>query len=143
MMERKITLAIDSNLENVPLVAATINKLCSFIRLSDLASYQIEVCVVEAVNNAIKHAYRNEGGHEVEVVITLHQNKLIVDICDQGRTMKQESKTFLDFDPSDLKNLPEGGMGLFIINSIMDELNYRTCRGKNTLTMTKFVSVET
>jgi serine/threonine-protein kinase RsbW len=137
-MQSRIKLTIDSNLDNVPLIATTVNKLCSFIPLSDVESYQIEVCVVEAVNNAIKHAYLNERGHEVEVIFTLYTNKLIIDICDVGRVMEHENQPCLDFDPTDINNLPESGMGLFIIDSIMDELTYRTQQGKNILTMTKF-----
>lgn len=137
-MQSRIKLTIDSNLDNVPLIATTVNKLCSLIPLSDVESYQIEVCVVEAVNNAIKHAYLNERGHDVEVIFTLYMNKLIIDICDLGRVMEQENKPCLDFDPNDINNLPESGMGLFIIDSIMDELTYRTQQGKNILTMTKF-----
>lgn len=142
-MRRRIKLTIDSNLENVSLIATTLNKLCSLIPLSDVESYQIEACVVEAVNNAIEHAYRNERGHEVKVLFTIYPNKLVIDVCDIGRTMKEENKQYLDFDPNDIKNLPESGMGLFIINSIMDGLTYRTRKGRNILTMTKLFNMAT
>jgi len=137
-MEKKIKLTISSSLENVPLLASAVNKLCSFIPLSGVESYQVEVCIVEAVNNAIKHAYENKPGYDVEVVFTLHPDKLILDICDFGRAMEQRNKPYLDFDPNDLKNLPEEGIGLFIIETIMDDVSYRSDEGKNTLTMTKF-----
>jgi serine/threonine-protein kinase RsbW len=137
-MQSRIKLTIDSNMDNVPLIATTVSRLCSLIPFSDVESYQVEVCVVEAVNNAIKHAYLNEGGHEVGVIFTVYTNKLIIDICDAGKVMEQKNKPSLDFDPDDVKNLPESGMGLFIIDSIMDELTYKSQQGKNVLTMTKF-----
>lgn len=136
-MQSRIKLTIDSNMDNVPLIATAVSRLCSLIPFSDIESYQVEVCVVEAVNNVIKHAYHNEGGHEVDVIFTVYTNKLIIDICDAGKVMEQKNKPCLDFDPDDVKNLPESGMGLFIIDSIMNELTYKSQQGKNVLTMTK------
>ena len=136
-MERRIKLTIGSSLENVPLLTGVINGLCSFIPLSDIESYQVEVCIVEAVNNAIKHAYDNKPGYDVEVVFTLHTDRLVLEICDYGRAMEQMVKSSLDFDQNDVKNLPEGGMGLFIIEAVMDDVSYRSYDGRNTLTMTK------
>jgi serine/threonine-protein kinase RsbW len=137
-MQSRIRLTIDSNLDNVPLVATTVTRLCSLVTFSDVESYQVELCVVEAVNNAIKHAYLKEGGHEVDVIFTIYENKLMIDISDSGKAMGEMKKPCLDFDPYDIKNLPESGMGLFIIDSMMDEWNYKSQHGKNVLTMTKF-----
>ena len=138
-MERKIKLTIDSNPENIPFLAGALNKLCSFVPLSDVESYQIEVSAIEAVNNAIEHAYDNKPGCSIEVIFTLCPDKLTLDICDYGRMMEYESQTSLEFDPHDLINIPVRGMGLFIVKSIMDEVSYRSDQGKNTLTMTKFL----
>jgi serine/threonine-protein kinase RsbW len=138
-MERKIKLAIDSNPENIPLLAGALNKLCSLVPLSDVESYQIEVSAVEAVNNAIEHAYDNKPGYGIEVVFTLYPDKLTLDICDFGRMMEHETQSSLEFTPSDLKSLPERGMGLFVMKSVMDEVDYRSDQGKNILRMTKFL----
>jgi len=54
MEPKKIKLTIDSDLTHVFLVGLAVNKICSHIPLTELQSYQIETCVVEAVNNTIK-----------------------------------------------------------------------------------------
>lgn len=142
---KRIKLVIDSNLEDVSLIGIVINKLCSSIPLSDTDSYQIELCVVEAVNNSIEHAYRNEKGHEVEVVFTLYPDRLIVDVCDTGKPMDQEcmeqkDPSPLEIDPNDLDNIAEQGRGLPIIKEIMDSMTYKTESGKNYLTLIKNIS---
>jgi serine/threonine-protein kinase RsbW len=137
MESREIKLIIDSNLENVFLVGLAINSICSHTLLSDLESYHMEVCVVEAVNNMIKHAYNNETGHEVEVDIALYSDRIVFRLCDRGKVMESLDQPELNIDPDDLENLPEEGMGMFIIYEIMDTVTYEQFSGCNMLTITK------
>ena len=139
---RRIKLVIDSRLENVSLIGLIINKLCSSIPLSDTESYQVELCVVEAANNSIEHAYGMEQGHEVEVIFTLHSDRLIVDVCDTGKPMEKEyieqnDVSLLEIDPNDIDNVAEQGRGIPIMKHIMDTMTYKTERGRNCLTLTK------
>jgi serine/threonine-protein kinase RsbW len=141
---RRITLAITSDLQNVPLIGQAIQRLCCLTPLSDLESHQIALCVVEAVNNAIVHAYGRETEHEVEVIFDQYSDRLIVQICDAGKTMdpkclEPQAASPLDFDPRCLERLPERGLGLAIIRNTMDEVTYTTSHGKNILTLTRFL----
>lgn len=134
----KIKIIISSSVKNIPLVGAIVNKLCSFTPLSELESYKIELCVVEACNNSIEHAYKNQCNHEIEIEISLSIDQIKFQICDYGKPMNGQIKvTKFEFDPNDIKNLPEGGMGLYIMNCIMDEVRYQRGRGKNILTLVK------
>lgn len=142
MSERRIRLAITSDLHNVPLVGQTVERLCSLIPLSDIDSHQIALCVVEAVNNAIVHAYSKETQHEVEVIFRQYPDHLILQICDTGRAMdpkrlEPQTSSPLDFDPCRLSSVPEKGLGLAIIKVTMDDVTYTTSEGKNILTLTR------
>jgi len=136
---KSIKLTIDSNLENVSLLGAAINKLSSLLLFSDVESYEIEVSVVEAVNNAIIHAYSNQKGNNVEVIFTVYPERVDIDICDTGMTMEKKNIPFLNFDPDHRENLPEKGMGFFVINRFMDKVSYTRSKGKNILRLTKFL----
>lgn len=144
MSERRITLAITSDLRNVPLIGQAIQRLCSLTPLSDVEAHQIALCVVEAVNNAIVHAYDREAEHEVQVIFDQYSDRLIVQICDAGRTMdpkhlSPQTASPLDFDPHCLEHIPERGLGLAIIRKTMDDVTYTTSHGKNILTLTRFL----
>lgn len=149
MIEKRIRMIIDSNLEDVQLVSNVINRLCTLGPLTDEEVFQIELSVVESVNNVIKHAYNNERGHDVEIVFTLYANRVTFDVCDTGRSMDPKQmirgdKSPLDFDPTALNMLPEGGLGLAIIREVMDGAAYSRCQEKNILTLTKrFIVHET
>ncbi|WP_300670128.1 ATP-binding protein [Desulfoluna sp.] len=137
MESKKITFSIDSNLRDVALIGLSINKICSQIPLSDVEVYQIEACVVEAINNTIEHAYKNSSGNPVEVKLNLGIDRITFEVCDIGIRMMASHTPSLDFDPDDLENLPEGGMGLFIIQQVMDQVDYTSGNGQNILKMTK------
>jgi serine/threonine-protein kinase RsbW len=144
-MDRKeIKVIIESDLKNVFLISTVIGKLCSLAPFSSIEAFQLELCVAEAVNNTIKHAYNNEPNHQVEITFTLDPNRLTFEICDTGRAMDakylaQKGTPSFIFDPDDLANLPEGGMGLSIISEIMDEVLYVTAGGRNKLILIKLL----
>ena len=138
---KKIKLIIDSDLHNVSLIGMTTNRLCSLSPFLDAESYNIELCVVEAVNNCIIHAYENKNGYEVEVVFSFNSKTLTIEVCDTGKSMdpeflKTNNIPSLEINPDDF-DIPEGGRGLAIIHQIMDKVAYRSVKGKNILSMIK------
>ncbi|MDY0040525.1 MAG: ATP-binding protein [Desulforhabdus sp.] len=132
-LSRTIKFTIDSRLEHVALLGLAVRSICAPLPLSPTEVYQIELSVVEAANNIIKHAYRGQPGHAVEVIATISADHLIVEICDSGIPIPKERRTAADYDPTDVLNLPESGMGLHIIHTAMDKVEYERHGHKNIL----------
>jgi len=143
MKQRKIVFSIESDMKNVSLIGMTINKLCSLIPFSEVEAYQVELCVVEAVNNCIEHAYGNQRGYQVEVVFALENDKLVVNVCDTGKSMDEKAVekadvAQLNIDPDNFHTMAEQGRGLPIMKQIMDTITYNTNDdGQNCLTLIK------
>jgi len=138
-MREEIPLEFESSTENIPLVSAMVNNLCSNLGLDKLQTYRIELCVVEACVNVIEHAYKEEPGHKVRLVIKVEKDneggkKLLFRLYDRGIPM--DSK-FLHSHEPELPNLSEGGRGLLIIKNFMDEVDYYSQNGENVLVMVK------
>ena len=142
MINGKIKLVIDSDLSDVLLIGLSINRICLEIPVSEIQAYQIEVCVVEAVNNTIKHAYGKEKGHDVEVLVDVNEERIFFHISDTGRQMQWDGKLDFEFDPEDRENCPEGGMGLFIMRQVMDEVKYSSSQGRNVLSLIKHFALD-
>jgi len=139
MSQRQIKLTIDSCLDDVFLVGLATSKTCSYIRMTELECYQMEVSVVEAVTNVIKHSYGGESGHDVEVVVKLQKEQVVIEVTDTGKPLAEsdiritrDARAQFDFD-----RLSDGGRGLFIMGSYMDEMGYHIEDGRNTLTLVK------
>lgn len=74
----------------------------------------------EAFNNVAVHGFRDIPPGPVQIEVDWDDEKLTITIVEEGHS----------FDPNavaapDLDALPEGGMGLFIMRSCMDQLDYR------------------
>lgn len=99
----------------------------------------VTISLTEAINNVIKHSYKGEPNHLIEVKVSKIDNLLNIVIVDTGSPRPNLDVRELDFDPSDIDNLPEGGMGLFIIKQLMDEMSYYTINGENYFALKKWL----
>jgi serine/threonine-protein kinase RsbW len=132
-----IRLTIDSQLDQVFLVGQAVGTICAASPLETAKAREVEAAVVEAVNNAIEHAYGNEKGHAVEVVVTLQPHRIVFQICDAGRTMNQAPAILAAGSDRGTEDLKEGGRGFLIMRSFMDEVSYTQVGGRNVLTLVK------
>ncbi len=130
-----VTLRIDSQLEHVALIGVAVRAICAAVPLDDDEAASVELCVVEAVNNAVEHAY-GEAGHPVEVNLGLAAETLQIVVRDCGRRMDW-TRACAQADAYAADALNEGGRGLFIIRSLMDRVSYRLADGWNELAMHK------
>lgn len=135
---RMIKLVSDSRVENIPLMGGAVRGIAATLSLDETSCYHLELCVVEAVTNVMKHAYHGRAGHCVEVEILCRQDRITFRIHDMGECMAPAKAALPEFDPEDLETVPEHGMGRFIMDALMDEVHYETVNGRNTLTLTKF-----
>jgi serine/threonine-protein kinase RsbW len=133
-----LDLRIASELANVALLGGAIRAACEAVGLTVQAASEVELSVVEAVNNVIEHAYGLASDGQVWVSLEVEAGSLEIEICDRGEAMPASvlaSASAPRFDPTDLPQLPEGGMGLGIVTALMDEVRYRSDGGQNVLTL--------
>jgi len=142
----RIELTIDSKLGDVFLAGLLVNSACRFTGLGEVEAYRMELCVVEAVNNAIHHAYHERPGNRVAVSLALYPDRMEFAITDQGDPIPADALETMrrvvaeDLDPFSCQELPENGLGLQIMLEVMDEVNYRSSGGTNTLDLIKRTS---
>ncbi len=136
MPSKSITLTIDSDLAQVSLIGQSVNNFYQEV-MPSIDAHQLEICVVEAVNNVIIHAYGRQPGNTVRVCALIHPDCVEIHISDWGTKMPEQSTPTLEFDPTDDTSLPEGGMGLFLIYTTMDRMEYLSEQGINTLILAK------
>jgi len=71
----------------------------------------------EAFNNVAIHGYRDLEPGNVDIEISWTQEQIVIQMSDSGRTFDPDATP-----PPALDELPEGGMGIFIMRSFMDEV---------------------
>jgi len=97
----------------------------------------VELCIVEALTNVVKHAYGGAPGGRVELQIASEGDALELVLADHGRAMPdhaiEHARAGLGRAPAALR---EGGYGLALIVELMDAVAYQRADARNTLTMT-------
>lgn len=135
---KAISFTIKSRLENLLMVRLAVKSIISHVITDEMAASQIELCLVEATTNIITHAYQSKQNQDIRIEVTLEDDHIRFTLIDNGLSAKHLKKNDLQFDFNELNSAPEGGMGLYLIHSIMDEITYTPGNKKNTLTMTKY-----
>lgn len=94
----------------------------------------VELAVSEACTNALRHG-KSSGQETCWAILTfsIHSNRLIVQIEDSGPGFDMDAIPEPDFDAR-----PDGGYGLYIIRSCMDEVSYHRGSPYNSFTMAKY-----
>jgi len=129
---------ITSDYGNVIEINQQIRKYLTDNNLEEHLCNAVEICLTEALNNVIKHSYGGDNSKMIDINIKKDSKFLEIEIVDAGFPRKNLIIKDLDFDPADIENLPEGGMGLFIIKQLMDELSYSSHEGKNYFILKKW-----
>ncbi len=120
-----------------------LNKLAQFIEeLGEKEAYDmalvmnLNLALEEAVSNIILYAYPQKMSEEISIRYTLLDKSIIFVIADNG----------VEFDPTEMKEVDillsaeereVGGLGIFLLHQIMDEVKYERIENKNVLTIKK------
>ncbi|MFH0779063.1 MAG: SpoIIE family protein phosphatase [Candidatus Eisenbacteria bacterium] len=113
-----------------------IDEVCSQSDVPSKTTNSIKLAVDEACANIIKHAYRVEKG-SIDINITAAgPNNLVVSLTDKGESFElQRIRT------PDLRRYVatgrKGGLGLYLMNRLMDEVSYDVTESGNVLVMKK------
>jgi serine/threonine-protein kinase RsbW len=96
----------------------------------------LNLVMEEMVSNVIFYAYPEGKTADIELVAESDGKELTFVLSDKGKEFDPTAKT--DVDPN--KNPAErdiGGMGIYIVKNIMNQVTYQRLEGKNLLTMKK------
>lgn len=129
--------SITSEYHNITVVNKKIKVFCLKELVPQNVIDAVEICLTEALNNVIKHSYEEKPGKKIDLIVGILNNKIEIDILETGLPRINFDKPKLEFDPDDINSAPEGGMGLFIIDSLMNSTFYSSKNGLNVTSFSK------
>ena len=132
--------SILSSFENVANLAEEVSVYCGDVHGTTAdAIDMLRLCVAEALNNVVEHAYSGQDGKPIFAEVSVQPEKFEVLIIDEGKPMPRGGppEAAMDFDLDDLENLPEGGFGWMLIREQMDVVDYERRDGHNILRLEK------
>ena len=101
------------------------------------AQYQVEVAIEEILVNIVSYAGLSaEDGVEIRCDILEDPLRVVVQFLDGGVPFDPLASDDPDITPEGLMER-EGGLGIFMVKKMMDDVSYAYEDGKNTLTILK------
>ena len=133
-MEKSIILAND--IAEVSRLATFIEEVGEAFALTPDVVLNLNLVIEEAVVNIINYAYPKEQHEYIYLSAHLHEGSIVLVLTDTGKefdpTLAPEADITLSADEREI-----GGLGIFLIRQIMNEVKYERIDGKNVLTLGK------
>lgn len=129
-------LIIKNDISEIERLALFIEELGEDLSLNSVLVMNLNLALEEAVSNIILYAYPEKLGEEISIKASKVGEAIIFIISDNG----------VEFDPTVLpdaditlsaEDREIGGLGIFLIRKIMDEVKYERIEGKNVLIIKK------
>lgn len=131
-----VCISLPSKPEYVSIARMTSSVVANKIGFNIEEIEDIKVAVGEACNNAVLHGCEESSNFSVE--FTIGEDKVIIEIRDEGNGFNVDKCPV-----PDICNPKEGGLGIFIIKSLMDDVEVKSSPGNGTIIkMIKHVSEE-
>jgi serine/threonine-protein kinase RsbW len=134
-MDRLFEVTIGSDIAEIPEISARLEAGMQRygFRAEDILDTQL--AVEEAVTNVIFHGYQ-KGGGKIGVTCRISADRVEVQIADSAPRFDPLSIPEPELDAS-IEDRKVGGLGVYLIRRVMDEISYRYENGKNILVLMK------
>ena len=133
-MEKSIILAND--ISEISRLYEFVEEVGNDFELSSDIVFNLNLVLEEAVVNIINYAYPKEEHESIYLSARMHEGSIVLVLTDTGKefdpTAAPEADVTLSADDRQI-----GGLGIFLIRQIMNEVKYERIEGKNVLTLEK------
>lgn len=129
--------ALVSSPEELSSTCQTVDEAARQAGFDDRESYALQLAVCEAAENIFAHGYEPDSPGPIHITIESDPGRLTVILVDSAPPFNPARQD--PGPPSPPDDPPAGGLGLFIMHKIMDEILYTREAGHNRLTLSKWV----
>ena len=133
-MEKSIILSND--ISEISKLNEFVEEIGNEFSLTPDVVFNLNLVLEEAVVNVINYAYPKEEHQSIYLSARLHEDSIILVLTDSGVEFDPTIAPEVDITLS-AEERPIGGLGIFLIRQIMNEVKYDRIDGKNILTLEK------
>jgi serine/threonine-protein kinase RsbW len=134
------TITIESRTDRLVAVREFVSHAAREFGFSDEEVSKIALAVDEACTNVIKHAYKLDPSQKISILISGANGRFDIVVRDHG----------VHFNPGEiqspdmkeyLSHYRRGGLGVYLMKSLMDDVEYRIGPGENNeVRLTKYLA---
>jgi serine/threonine-protein kinase RsbW len=135
---KQYQLKIPSQTDNLELIRNFVSGVAKKVGFDANDTNKIELAIDEACTNVIKHAYKHDEHQDIDVAIKIDYQKIAIIVTDRGDSFRMKDVELPDMKDY-LAELRVGGLGIYLMKTLMDEVDYKTdSKGQNKVKMVKY-----
>ncbi|MBI4631742.1 MAG: ATP-binding protein [Chloroflexi bacterium] len=127
----------------VPARYDRIKQICSFVvdaanvaGLDESSTFQCQIAVDEACTNIIEHGYEGEDKGRIEVICNALPTVLKIELLDQAPPFDLDKVPEPELG-APLEDMKIGGLGIYFMKKMMDDVSFSRENGTNKLSLLK------
>jgi serine/threonine-protein kinase RsbW len=128
-----LSIVMTNELSELPSTVERVEAFCHARNMPGRTVHRFTLALDEALTNVMTHAFTDGGRHEIEVRIEFRDGALTATVSDDGHPFDPLSQPPPDIH-TPLEERKIGGLGIHLIRSMMDAVEYRRTNGRNHLT---------
>ncbi|MDD3518182.1 MAG: ATP-binding protein [Chromatiales bacterium] len=136
-MTERLEVIIANRLDEIPRLAEAIEAYCETANVSLKAIYNLNLALDELITNLVSYGYDDGGRHDIVVRVNVTDDRLTAEMIDDGKPfdpLQDAPNPPLD---ASLDERPIGGLGLYFVRTLMDDVRYSREDSRNRLVLTK------
>ena len=137
---RVLQLVVANQRREIPRLSRVVDQFGEECGFSAEDTAAINLMLDELVSNVIKYGYDDALEHQIYVKVTCERDLVTVRVEDDGKPfnpLEAPTPNHLDLP---IEQRPIGGLGVHIVKTMADSLDYRRENGCNVVTMKKRMS---
>ncbi|HFE64627.1 hypothetical protein B1H10_08380 [candidate division KSB1 bacterium 4484_188] len=140
---QKYRLKLPIDTANLDIIREFVAGIAQNIGFDDEDIHRIELAVDEASTNVIRHAYEGQTQNDKFILIEVKTfpDRLEISVIDHGKGFEPDKIKEPEMDAY-FKQMKRGGLGLYLIKTLMDKVDYFIKPGvRNRVKMVKYLSL--
>lgn len=124
-MVRKTVEIESAEMANLAEVRELLEEVCQQCHVSASTFFNLMLCADEVCTNVIMHGYADQLPGPMQVTVQADDHQITIIVSDHGRPFAPENVPPPDLS-ADWHSRKIGGLGLYLVNTLMDEVHYET-----------------
>lgn len=116
---------LTSNVDHVSVARDFVAEIAKAVPMNERQVYELELAVDEALTNVVEHACAGREDAHVELSVSHADDQFTILITHDGASFDPSSQPDVDLKAY-ITERRVGGLGLFLIKKLMDEVEYST-----------------
>ncbi len=133
------SLEIQNELNQLLVLNQFLDQAAKELGIKERLLMSLKLVMEEVVANIIHYAYPWDKDKQISIHLESDQNRLVITVIDSGISFNPTVKQTPDISLS-VSERPIGGLGIFLVKQIMNEVKYDRIGNKNILTMVKDIA---